>query len=160
MGMTWQSVSSYKMLFFPVDWKVWNMDASQICMSSLSKHHANLFCIIPSLIHVLLKPTLCHAFWEEEAIDYSRVLNCWIVRSVKLWWLSLTWATNQNINSQNLGVDIGEIILLKKARVSSLPGLKSEFILPSLNWLWFSESKIWSMINNRTKKNDQNMCLS
>lgn len=141
MRMTWKSISGYKMLFsqWTEKYGIW-MPCKFACHSWASTMLI-FFCIIPSLIHVLLKPTLCHGFWEEEAIDHSRVLNCWIVRSVKLWWLSLTWAANQNINSQNLGVEIEEIILLKKkkARVSSLPGLKSELILPSLNWLWFSE---------------------
>ena len=114
MRLSWKSVSSYKMLFsqWTEKYGIW-MSCKFACHSWASTMLI-FFCIIPSLIHVLLKPTLCPDFSEEEAIDYSRVLNCWIVRSVKLWWLSLTWAANQNINSQNLGVEIEEIILLKK----------------------------------------------
>ena len=33
--------------------KIWN--ASQICMSSLSRGHANLLCIVPILVYVLPK---------------------------------------------------------------------------------------------------------
>ena len=39
--------------------KIWN--ASQICVSSLCRGHANLLCIVPILVYVLPKQAhLCH----------------------------------------------------------------------------------------------------
>ena len=45
-----------KSLFYTSVSKIGN--ASRICMSSFRRGHANLFCIIPILVYVLLKQTL------------------------------------------------------------------------------------------------------
>lgn len=46
-------MSSY---FWWLFFKIWN--TSHMCMSSLSRNHANLLCIIPLLVYVLPKPML------------------------------------------------------------------------------------------------------
>ena len=42
--------------FFFLVLKIWN--ASRICVSSLRRGHANLLCIVPILVYVLLKRAL------------------------------------------------------------------------------------------------------
>ena len=55
------------------------MEASRICVSSLCKGHANLLCIVPVLVYVLLKRAqeilyflmFTYLFWERESMSTS-----------------------------------------------------------------------------------------
>ena len=55
--------------------KIWN--ASRICVSSLHRGHANLLCIIPVLVYVLLKWALDYNFLKTWTISYPTLYLLW-----------------------------------------------------------------------------------
>ena len=72
----YQWVISYFSIIFDFTselWKIWT--ASRICGSSLHRSHANLLCIIPNLVYVLLKWALYQVLthWATIGISHSRL---------------------------------------------------------------------------------------
>ena len=55
--------------------KIWN--ASRICVSSLHRGHANLLCIVPVLVYVLLKWALDYNFLKTWTISYPTLYLLW-----------------------------------------------------------------------------------
>ena len=58
---------------FKLTLKTWN--ASKICISSLSRGHANL-CIIPILEYLLPKQAQYAYFWVQESLKATHIIDC------------------------------------------------------------------------------------
>ena len=71
----------------PTNLKIWN--ASRICMSFLHRGHANLLCVVPILVYVLLKRALYVSYMSCIFLNFILGIE---IRSFKITITFSFWA--------------------------------------------------------------------